>query len=133
MRDAALLLLLLVISSPAVAGWVRVGGNSNVGVYADPATVSVSVKNRFATMSSLLNFSNVQTERSIGGKPYRSQKDTREYDCINERQRLLRFSLRADFMLGGELVRSKADDGEWHGVEPGTLGAALLKLACGKK
>ena len=131
MRYTALILLLLVISSPAVAGWVRVGGNSKVAVYADPATISV--KNRFATMSSLLNFSNVQTERSIGGKPYRSQKDTREYDCINERQRLLRFSLRADFMLGGTLVRSKADDGEWHGVEPGTLGAALLKLACGKK
>ena len=131
MRYAALLLLLLFINSPAVAGWVRVGGNNNVGVYADPATISV--KGRFSTMSSLLNFSNVQTERSTGGKPYRSQKDTREYDCINERQRLLRFSLRADFMFSGELVRSKVDDGEWHGVEPGTLGAALLKLACGKQ
>ena len=40
MRYAALLLLLLVISSPAVAGWVRVGGNSKVAVYADPATGS---------------------------------------------------------------------------------------------
>lgn len=130
MRHAALLVVLLAISLPAAAAWVRAGGNNNVGVYADPATISV--KGRFVTMNSLLNFSSAQTERAIGGKPYRSQKDTREYDCINERQRLLRFSLHADFMLGGEAVRGKADDGEWHGAEPGTLGAALLKLACGK-
>ena len=35
--------------------------------------------------------------------------------------------------LVGELVRSNADDGEWRAVEPGSLGAALLKFACGKK
>ena len=121
----------LALSSSAAAEWVRVGGNNNVGVYADPA--SISKKGNFATMTSLLNFTTAQTDRSIGRKPYLSQKDTREYDCINERQRLTRFSLRSQFMFAGELVRSNADDGEWHAVEPGSLGAALWKFACGKK
>ena len=124
-------MICLAISTGAAAEWVRVGGNNNVGVYADPA--SITLKGHFATMTSLLNFTTAQTERSIGKKPYLSQKDTREYDCINERQRLLRFSLRSKFMFAGELVRSNADDGEWRAVEPGSLGAALWKFACGKK
>ena len=131
MQRAASVLICLAISTGAAAEWVRVGGNNNVGVYADPA--SISTKGHFATMTSLLNFTTAQTERLIGKKPYLSQKDTREYDCINERQRLLRFSLRSKFMFAGELVRSNADDGEWRAVEPGSLGAALWKFACSKK
>lgn len=131
MHCAALVLLALMFSTGAAAEWVRVGGNNNVGVYADPA--SISKKGNIATMTSLLNFTRAQTDRSIGKRPYLSQKDTREYDCINERHRLLRFSLRSQFMFAGELVRSNADDGEWHAVEPGSLGAALWKFACGKK
>ena len=84
-------------------------------------------------MINLLNFSSAQTERSIGRLPYRSQKETREYDCINERYRLTRFSLRADFMFGGALVRSNSDDGGWLAVAPASLGEALWKTACGKK
>ena len=128
---AATALICFALSSSAAAEWVRVGGNNNVGVYADPT--SISKKGNFATMTSLLNFTTAQTDRSIGKKPYLSQKDTREYDCINERYRLTRFSLRSQFIFAGELVRSNADDGEWHAVEPGSLGAALWKFACGKK
>jgi len=121
----------LALSSSAAAEWVRVGGNNNVGVYADPA--SISKKGNFATMTSLLNFTTAQTERSIGNKPYLSQKDTREYDCINDALPANALLLRSQFMFAGELVRSNADDGEWHAVEPGSLGAALWKFACGKK
>lgn len=121
----------LALSSSAAAEWARVGGNNNVGVYADPA--SISKKGHIASMTSLLNFTTAQTDRSIGKKPYLSQKDTREYDCTNERQRLMRFSLRSKFMFAGDLVRSNADDGEWRAVEPDSLGAALWKFACGKK
>jgi hypothetical protein len=131
MLRAAFVLIALLFSTVASAEWVRVGGNNNVGVYADPA--SISKKGHIATMTSLLNYTRVQTDRSIGKKPYLSQKDTREYDCVNERHRLVRFSLRSQFMFAGELVRSNADDGEWRAVEPDSLGAALWKFACGKK
>lgn len=131
MHRAAATLVFVLISSGAAAEWVRVSGNNNIGVYADPA--SLSKKGHLATMIDLLNFSSAQTERSSGRLPYRSQKETREYDCTNERYRLMRFSLRADFMFGGALVRSNAADGEWNPVQPASLGEALWKFACGKK
>jgi hypothetical protein len=127
----AMLVLTHAACAAPASQWVRVAGNNQVGVYADPA--SISRKGNFATMTSLLNFTTAQSERSIGNKPYLSERDTREYDCINERQRLTRFSLRSKFMFAGELVRSNSDDGEWNPVEPASLGAALLKFACGKK
>jgi len=131
MQRFVFLLAALLCCTGAAAEWVRVGGNNNVGVYADPK--SISKKGSNTTMTSLLNFTQAQTDRSIGKKPYLSQKDSREYDCVNQRQRLLRFSLRSQFMFAGELVRSNADDGEWQPVEPGSLGEALWKFACRKK
>ena len=96
-----------------------------------PATIER--KGDIAKMKSLLNFTLPQTERSIGNKPYLSQRDEREYDCRNPRYRLLHFSLRADPMFSGALVRSDSDDGEWKQVTAGSLGAALWRTACAKK
>lgn len=124
-------LLLAALPQTAFAAWVRAGGNHNVVCYAD--TDSITRTGNLARMKSLLDFATAQKERSVGKKPYLSQRDEREYDCHNERYRLLRFSLRAGHMFAGELVRSNADDGEWNPVQPGSLGEALWKTACGKK
>ncbi len=122
---------LAALPATAGAGWTRVAGNNSVVCYADPATIER--KGDIATMKSLLNFTLPQTERSIGNKPYLSQRDEREYDCRNPRYRLLHFSLRADPMFSGALVRSDSDDGEWKQVTAGSLGAALWRTACGGK
>lgn len=131
MKRIAAILILAAFHGADAAEWTRVGGNNNVACYADPA--SISRKGNLATMTNLLNFTTAQTELSVGHKPYRSQKETREFDCINERYRRTRFSLRADFMFGGALVNSIAADGAWNPVVPGSLGDALWKFACGKK
>jgi hypothetical protein len=123
-------LVLAALANGAAAAWTRVAGNKGVVCYADPATITRS--GSFAKMKSLLDFTTPQTERSIDAKPYLSQRDEREYDCINERYRLLHFSLRAGAMFSGALVRSNADDGEWLPMMAGSLGAALWKTACGK-
>ena len=124
-------LMLATLANGAAAAWTRVAGNKSVVCYADPATITRS--GSFAKMRSLLDFATPQTERSIGEKPYLSQRDEREYDCVNERYRLLHFSLRAGPMFSGALVRSNADEGEWLPMTAGSLGAALWKTACGKK
>lgn len=131
MKHLAAALILAALNTGAAAAWVRVGGNSTAVCYADPA--SITKKGPIATMTSLLDFTRAQTAGSIGGKPYQSEKDQREYDCVNERHRLTRFSLRADAMFGGALVRSQSDAGEWSAVTPGSLGEALWKFACGRK
>ncbi len=131
MKRMAAVLILVALNTGAAGAWVRVGGNSNAVCYADLA--SITKKGHIATMTSLLNFTSAQTAGSIGGKPYHSEKDQREYDCVNERHRLMRFSLRAGAMYGGAVVRSQSDAGEWSAVTPGSLGEALWKFACGRK
>jgi hypothetical protein len=127
----ALAIALAALPPFAAAGWTRVAGNNTVVCYADPA--SIERKGESAKMKNLLNFTLPQTERSLGNKPYLSQREEREYDCRRERYRLLHFSLRADPMFSGALVRSSSDDGEWKPVAPGSLGAALWRTACRKK
>ena len=131
MKQFLWMLMLAALAADAAAAWTRVAGNNNVGCYADPATITRS--GNLARMKSLLNFTTAQTENSIGKKPYLSERDEREYDCVNERHRVLHFSLRAGQMFAGTLVRSTADDGEWSPVVAGSLGEALWKTACGKK
>ncbi len=124
-------LMLALLPHHAAAAWLRVGGNTNVVVYADPATITR--RGHLARMANLLDFAAAQQDRSVGKKPYLSQREEREYDCPNERYRLLKFSLRAGRMFDGAAVRSKSDDGEWSPVMPGSLGEALWKTACAKK
>ena len=111
---------------------MRVGGNNDIlGSYADPATIRRT--GSMVKMRSLLDFKTPHTDRSFGGKPYLSQKDQREYDCKNERYRLLYFSLRSGQMDAGNTVHSDPDPGKWSPVVPGSIGEALWKFACGKK
>ena len=131
MKRVVLALVLAALSDSAAAAWVRVGGNNNLGCYADPT--SIRRTGSMVKMRSLLDFKTPQTDQSIGGKPYLSQKDQREYDCKNERYHLLYFSLRSGQMDAGKIVHSDPDPGEWSPVVPGSIGEALWKFACGKK
>ena len=124
-------LALAMLAPVAAAGWVRVGGNANVVVYADPAAITRKVN--FARMRNLLDFAAPQSDRSIGKQPYLSLREEREYDCGNERYRLLRYSLRAGPMFTGAAVPAKSDDGVWLPMMPASLGEALYKTACAKK
>mgnify|MGYP006296898565 FL=1 len=132
-RHPALLAALCLFAAlpAAAAGWQRVAGNENVALYIDPA--SLERKGERARLKNLIDFKAPQTDRSIGGKPYRSRQEVREYDCRDPRYRLTWFSLRDGPMFAGALVRSQADDGAWSPVAPGSLGEALWRRACGGK
>jgi hypothetical protein len=127
----ALALMLALLPQHAAAAWQRVGGNANVVAYADPATIKR--QGHLARMANLLDFAAAQSDRSVGKQPYLSQREEREYDCPNERYRLLKFSLRAGPMFSGAAVRGKSNDGEWSPMMPGSLGEVLWKTACAKK
>ena len=132
MKRVVLALMLTVLSGGAAAAWVRVGSNHDVlGSYAHPA--SIRKKSGLVKMTNLLDFRDPQTDQSIGGQPYLSQREQREYDCKDARYRLLRFSLHSGHMDTGRIVRSVPASREWSAVVPGSLGEALWNLACGRK
>ena len=67
------------------------------------------------------------------GTPYMSQKAQQEFDCREERVRMIRLLRYSENMAGGEEADSDADAGEWKRISPGSTNEKLLKLACEKQ
>jgi len=123
MRKLAILLLLL--GSPAWAGWKSIA-EDNAGVsYADPATIVRNGGN--ALMDSLFDQRDFQRMVEVG---YFSQKVRAEYDCMDRRIRRLSVSLHAGHMGEGKVIYADDTPHEWEAVEAGTLNESLWKIAC---
>ena len=129
MRKTFLTMLLAIVSSSAVAGWINVGGNEIYIAYADPATIRKS--GNMVKMRNLADFKMVQP--SDKGKPFMSQKMQSEYDCKEKRTRLLYFTWYSGNMSKGEIVLSGPGPSEWEPVTPLSVNAILWKFACGKR
>lgn len=129
MRKAILMLLLAVMSSSAVARWVKVPGNETSTAYVDYATLRKACN--MVKMWSLFDYkTGVALDK---GKRYRSMRAQFEYSCKEERMRGLAVSFHSENMAGGEVVHSTFDPGNWGPVPTDTLNDALWKIACRKR
>jgi len=109
------------------AEWIKVEGNEYVTFYVDPATISKAGSK--AVMLTLVDF---KTANRNGGNPYMSTKTQHEYDCTENKWRLLNFSYHAGNMGEGELVHTDAEPGQWEPVKLGSGTQIRWKIACGK-
>ena len=100
-----ILMMLLAMSSSATAEWVAVGGNEVSNTYVDPVTVFKTGDK--VKMWHLVDFNTVQVKAT--GKRYMSEKLQYEYDCKEERARMLNFLSHSGNMGGGVMV-----EGDWH-------------------
>ena len=128
MRKVILMMLLAVLSSNAAAEWVRIGKNRIGTVYADPTTISRS--GNMAKMWDLLDYGAALL--TADGKPYLSTRTQYEYDCEEEKSRLLEVSAHSGNMASGETVHRDANPHGWRPNVPDSGTARLWKLACGK-
>jgi hypothetical protein len=128
-RLILLTLLILLCNGPAYAEWVAVSGSDESGEigYVDPATIR-----RKGDMVKMWELKDFKTVRTAGATAYLSIKTQAEFDCAEERMRMLAFSVFADNMGSGKVVWSNSDEGKWKPVEPGSVGEGLWKIACGK-
>jgi hypothetical protein len=109
---------------------VELGSVESAGgyaVYVDPATLRR--KEDLVKMWALYDYTTVQTVKS---KSFLSAKLQQEYDCTEERIRMLAFWAFSDNRGGGYVVWSNSDEREWEPVPPGSIGQLMWKLACGK-
>lgn len=127
MHKAILTLLLAVVSSSAAAAWTAVGSSDPSTLYADPATISKA--GDMVKMWDLLDF---KTAQVMEGFRYMSSKTLSEYDCREERARMLYFSWHSEHMGGGQIVNTDFDPAKWEPVLPRSGVEKLWKLACGK-
>ena len=125
-----LLITLLVLSSgPAYAEWVLASGNDDAGltVYVDPATIRR--KGNLVKMWQLHDYKTVQT---VAGDSLLSIKRYNEYDCTEERTRMLAYTWFSGNMGRGTVLYSTPDEQEWEPVTPRSINRTLWKVACSK-
>jgi len=126
MHKAILMILLAVVSSSAMAEWVKVSEDKLVTAYADPTTIRKlgdKVK-----MWALWDYSTAQEGDS---KPYMSVRIQNEYNCKKEIHRQIFATVFTDNMLKGNKIDTQGGR-DWEPITPRTFGEALWKFACGK-
>ena len=123
-------LMLLVTAGSASAEWTAAGGTGELIQYVDRATIRKS--GNLVKMWDLADYKTVQTSPSTGVS-YFSDKGQREYDCKEEKRRLLAFTWFDGQMGSGKVVYSNGNvRDEWSPIQPGSIGEAMWKIACGK-
>jgi len=126
-----LLITLLVLSSGSVhAEWVLTSGNDDAGltVYVDPDTIRR--KGNLVKMWQLYDYKTIQT---VAGDSLLSIKRYNEYDCTEERTRMLAYTWFSGNMGSGKVVYSTPDEQQWEPVIPRSINRTLWKVACSKK
>ena len=79
-----------------------------------------------------MDHKSVQKSASTGAS-YLSSKAQDEYDCKDEKNRILAFTWFDGKMGSGKVVYSDSNvRDEWSPIQPGSIGETLWKIACGK-
>jgi len=120
--------MLLMTAGAAMAEWTWSGGNDQFIHYVDRATIR-----RNGNLVKMWWMTDEKTEqKSYAGHSYLSSKAQEEYDCKEEKRRLLAFTWFSGQMGNGSVVYSNSDGDKWEPIEPGSTGEVLWKIACGK-
>jgi surface-adhesin protein E len=130
MTRLLLIILLFLNSAPAYAEWVKVsdGDEAEKTVYVDPATIR-----RNSNLVKMRQFYDYKTVQTVGGIRFLTAEEQWEFDCAEERSRVLALKEFSGNMRGGTVVYSNTEVGKWQPVAPGTLGYKLWTVACSKK
>jgi hypothetical protein len=130
MKRLLLITLLVLNSGPVYAEWVLTSGNDDAGltVYIDRDTIRRN--GNLAKMWQLHDYKTVQT---VAGDSLLSIKRYNEYDCTEERTRMLGYTWFSGNMGSGKVVYSTNDVQQWEPVVARSIDRSLWKVACGKK
>lgn len=127
-RFIVLVLALFLTTSETYAEWVEVGSTENFTEYADPETIR-----RKVNLAKIWTLSDFKTLQQTAGVSYLSMKQQWEFDCEEERHRMLMMAEFSGNMGKGAVVYSSPTEVKWTPVAPGSIGEGLWEFACGKK
>jgi Surface-adhesin protein E len=123
MNRILLVLLLTMVSTSAMAEWVRIGIDSKATYYVNPDSVR-----KYDDRANLWRLSDFKS-----GKAYRSSKSNVEFDCKASQFRTLFYSLYSKSMGEGKTVYSNGVTQKWGPIPPGSAMEYYFQLACGEK
>ena len=129
-----LIAFLLLNSRPAYAEWVSVSEDKQQGKTAYVNPDAIRWNGNLVKMGTLLDYKTTQKrEDSL----YMSEQAQHEFDCAEERFRMLALANYSGNMASGNVVYSSTFDSpetiKWQPFPPGSLAQTLWKFACGKK
>jgi hypothetical protein len=119
-----LLVLTLLVTGSAWAEWVMYSTTATDTFYYDPATIRKDGNIR--RVWQLENWG----KRGTGGEISRRYRT--EYDCKQERYKLLGFSIHSEPMAGGTVLLTGGEDYRWEAIAPDTVAAIALNIVCAK-
>ena len=125
------ILVMLCVESAAFAEWVFFGTTDEgaTKLYVDNDTIRR--KGVTGKIWALYDYSNVQSHYKDGsGDKYLSLTVQTQFDCAEERSRLLALRFYAGHMGAGEVIHNDSDVRQWEPVGPGTVNQALSHLVC---
>ena len=124
-----LITFLLLSSGSAYAEWVQVSGGDEEGktVYVDPATIR-----RNSNLVKMWQFYDYKTVQTVGGVRFLTAEEQWEFDCAEERGRVVALKEFSGNMGSGTVVYTNSQVGKWIPVIPGSMGHTVWKVACGK-
>ena len=128
MRKAILPMVLAITSGSAAAEWVQMASAETHNAYADPATIHR--KENRVKMWRVVDYKTATIPP--GGKRFShmSTKSREEYDCEEDRTRILSLSWHSKSMGRGNIVYSSSKPGQWEPINSESIQHTLFKLAC---
>lgn len=116
--------LLSLVAAPAWAEWVKVSvaEDGSLSIYIDPASIRKDGNLRKVWQI------NARKQRDKDGAM--SVRARHEYDCKEDRFRVLAASSHSEPMAGGDVLESADDPSTWFAIPPDTLSARVLKVVC---
>ena len=120
-------LFFTLLSCDSFAEWTRVGRTSEATIFFDQETIRRS--GQLVKMWTLTNFT---ISERIEGKQYQSAKTQFEYDCREERSRVLAATFYSLLNGAGVVTASESNIEPWYPIAPKTIAVKLWKYACGK-
>jgi len=123
-KKALLLILLLFLTCPAWSAWAIVNETKEFNLYVDPSTVR-----KDGALRKVWEIMDFKLSSSEG---YMSILYKKEYDCKEERLRLLAISSHSESMAGGKTLFSRQLNEDWEVIPPRTSNETILSIVCAK-
>jgi len=118
-----LLALILLVTGSAWADWVKLSETEDLTYYIDPTTFKKNDSKR-----EILELKDYKQRRKSGDM---STRATMEYDCSQNRFRVVSLSSHSESMAGGQVLTSAPEGqgyGPWWDIEPNGPKALLIAL-----
>lgn len=118
------LVSLMLLAGSAWAEWVIFGATDTATHYFDPATIRKDGNMRRVWQLQELN------KRHKDGEM--SRRIRQEYDCKQERYKILGQTEHSEPMAGGEVLTNFGEMKTWVEIAPDTMSEKILKIVCAK-